>query len=270
MRLHRATFVVALAIALISTRDAAAFTPETRALVIERATKLLPDALRRQFTRHARSLYRGALEGIDETGPGHSALDPGDGDAALARAVADATAAVDERLPMREVALRFGRIARVCTDLSFPLHVGPDDPREAALYLDYARFIESRLDRIRVTFAGFEDPRLAQGDIEGFAREVALRARRDYDGIIRSYHPEGRRSVSADFDDRSVAFASASLEVSLAVTATARAWVYAWHEANGDLEGSLVRSRKQPFGPRQAVEPEARAVIEQAEEEKRQ
>lgn len=245
------TLLLAFLLALVSmgTENAYAFTPKTRALVVERATSLMPHALRRQMKRHSRALYSGALEGVDLVGPGHAALDPGRADQELAAAIDEVTLAIESRQPMREIARRFGRVARLTSDLSFALHVGPSDPRESGFYLDYARFVESRLSRIRVTFDGFADPRLARGDVPAFARAVGERARRDYDGIVRSYHPEGRRSVSADFDDRSIAFASASLEVSLAVTATAKAWIFAWHRANGDLAGAHVASPDAPFGP---------------------
>ena len=228
---------------------ALAFSPGTRALIVHRAMTLMPDALERQMARHARSLYRGALDGVEQLGPGYHALDPGDADLRLERAVVDAVRALDEQRPMREVVARFGRIARVASDLAFALNVGPDDPREADFYGDFARFVESRQDRIRITFGGFSDPWLARDDIRGFGRSVAASARRDYGAILASYHPPGRERLPGDFDDRSVAFAAASLELSLAVTATARAWLYAWHRAHGDLQGAPIEDPSEPFGP---------------------
>ncbi|RMG42402.1 MAG: hypothetical protein D6718_13955 [Acidobacteria bacterium] len=102
-----------------------------------------------------------------------------------------------------------------------------------------------------MTFDGFADPHLAAGDPVAFGRSIAAKARRDYEGILRSFFPEGRRPTAADFDDRSIPFAAASLEVSLAVGATAKAWLYAWHRAHGDLEGAPLGAggKANPFEP---------------------
>jgi hypothetical protein len=240
---------VFVALALCACPDAWAFTPRTRVLIVQRALTLMPDSVQTQMKRHARPLFRGALEGAEEIGPeGVDVLDPGAGDETLEAAVSSAVAALDRQEPMAEVAREMGAIARAATDLSFALNVGPSDPREKSLYMAYARFVESRHERIVVTFGGFPHPELAEGDLRGFAQSVAAEARRDYAGILRSYYPEGRSSVPGDFDDRSVAFATASLGISRAVTATARAWLYAWHRAHGDLAGSPGITGDHPFG----------------------
>lgn len=236
-------------LALCACPEAWAFTPRTRVLIVQRALTLMPDAVQTQMKRHARPLFRGALEGTEEIGEeGLSAFDPGRGDEELEQAVGRAVAALDRQAPMAEVAAEMGAIARRAADLAFPLNVGPSDPREKSLYLAYARFVESRHERIVVTFGGFRQPELARDDLRGFAMSLADEARRDYAGILRSYFPEGRASVPGDFDDRSVAFATASLGVSRAVTATARAWLYAWHRAHGDLAGSPGIAGDHPFG----------------------
>lgn len=220
-----------------STADA--FTSRTRAEIVSRAVTLMPSSLQRQMRRHSRALYSGALEGMQEgEGSGAHASGPGSAAQRLSRSVGRVTAMIAEQRAMREIVSELGRVSHAATDLAFALNVGPDDPREAGIYGDFSQFIEDRLPRIRVTFDGFADPNLERGDVAGFAASVASRARRDYEGILRSYHPEGREATPQDFDDRSVAFAAASLEVSLAVTATARAWLYAWHNANGDLGGA--------------------------------
>ena len=238
-----------LVLALSTGSDASAFTPRTRALIVQRALTLMPDAVQTQLKRHARPLFAGALAGAEAIGPeGLESLDPGAGDVALERAISETVAALDGQESMGAVARRMGAIARAATDLSFALNVGPGDPREESCYLAYARFVESRHDRIVVTFDGFSNQALAEGDVGAFARQVAARARLDYEGVLRSYHPEGRESVPGDFDDRSVAFATASLGISRAVTATAQAWLYAWYVAHGDLEGSPGIEKAHPFG----------------------
>ena len=263
-----------LVLASLCAGDALAFTPRTRVLIVQRALTLMPDSVQTQMKRHARPLFRGALAGTETVGAeGLDALDPGLGDEALEEAIEGVVSALDSQASMAEVAAEMGAIARATTDLSFALNVGPSDPRENSFYLSYARFVESRHGRIVVTFGGFEDPALAGGDPRGFARSVAEQARRDYAGVLRSYFPEGRASVAGDFDDRSVAFATASLGVSRAVTATARAWLYAWYRAHGDLAGSPGIDGEAPFGepvvPRTTREKPSEASDRRTQEERR-
>jgi len=228
------------AVTLAATGSARGFTPRTRAFIVHRALALLPPALARQLSRHEDALVAGALAdwSRDAEGTGPHALDPGTADEELARRIDEAVALLDRHAPMREVARAFGRIAHAVADLSFALDVGPDDPREASFYGEFARYVEEQAPRVRLVFPGWTDPHLARDDVRGFARAIAARARRDYDGILRSYHPEGRDPLPQDFDERSIAFAAASLELSLAVTATARAFLYAWYRAHGDLAGA--------------------------------
>ncbi len=219
---------------------AAAFgcTPKVRAEVVRRATTLMPPALAQQLTRQERHLRAGALEGLPEAGGLPSALDPGDADAQLAAAVDEAARLLDAQASMAAVAHAFGRIARHATDLSYALHVGPHDPRAASIGGPFCRYVEEKLPKMRLTFGGYVDDDLASRDPRAFGRRVARDARRDYAGILRSYFPEGRRPGAQDFDDRSVAFGSASIETSLALTSVARAWLYAWSRAGGDVTGT--------------------------------
>ncbi|UCF69214.1 MAG: hypothetical protein JSV80_08020, partial [Acidobacteriota bacterium] len=98
---------------------------------------------------------------------------------------------------------------------------------------------------------------LADDRLSAYARRVAESARRDYDAILRSYYPEGRDATAHDFDERSVAFAAASLGVSRAVSATAKSWLYAWHRAHGDLAGTPLIDplpRSNPFASAEQAE----------------
>ncbi len=234
--LLRPVCLAALALLPACAPPAAACTPKVRAEVLRRALKLMPPALARQLTRHERELKDGALRGTDLVPV--QALEPGTHDADLAALVASAKQLLDSQAPMSEVARTFGAIARASFDLSFALNVGPHDERDAAIYGPFCTYVEQKLPRIATTFSGYENDELARGDVAAFARQTARIARRDYPGILNSYFPPGRKALPQDFDDRSVAFASASLEVSLALTTTARSWLYAWNEAQGDLTGT--------------------------------
>lgn len=239
---------------LLAGEPCAAFTPKTRAEITRRAIPLMPDALERQLRRHAETLYRAALRRPTEgPAPGIEPLNVGRSAKRLSGAVDRAVAAVDGQRPMVELVAQLGRAARVVQDLSLATHLGPFDERHQSFHRQYARYVESRLPRIRFVFRGFANPHLANGDLEAFARRLAQHSRRDYPAVVRSYFPEGRERSAQDFDDRSVAFAVASLSVSRAVTATARVWLAAWHRAHGDLTGAarLPHGRlSDPFGSR--------------------
>lgn len=234
----RSAWCVAALIAPMAISPATAFTPTTRALIVQRALSLMPPALARQLEKHHDALHAGAQEGLADEGVRRQALDPGDADRQLVRAVERAIKQLEKHGTMEEFARALGRVAQLGTDLSFALNVGPDDPREAEFFDDYARFVESKSAKFALTFGGYADPNLAQDDVAGFARRLGERARRDYDGIVRSYFPAGRERRAGDFDERSVAFACASLETSLAITSVAQLWLYVWYRCGGDLTGT--------------------------------
>jgi hypothetical protein len=218
-----------------------AFTPKTRLEIVERSKTLMPPGLRRQLQRHERALLLACLEPLKHgEGSGLHALGPegGGADQALARAVEDAVALIDSRASFAEVATAFGLVAHLATDLAYPLNVSDADPVEETYYHEFSEFVDSRLDRIPLVWEGWYDPSLARRDVVGFARRAADRSRRDYELIGRAYHPEGRPSLPQDFDDRSTAFAAASLSFSRAVANTSRAWMYIWTRAHGDRTGT--------------------------------
>ncbi len=236
---RRVVWVLLVLVALgACPRTAAACTPAVRAEILRRVVLMMPPSLAGQLKRHERELQSGALDDVRHGGVVYSSIEPGEGDRLLVQSIRETTRLIDNQAPMSEVARSFGEVARRAADLSFALYVGPHDPRSAEIQGDFCTYVERKLPKIAFTFAGYVDDDLARSDLDAFARNTAALARRDYPGILRSYFPEGRRPVPQDFDDRSVAFASASLEVSLALTRTARAWLFAWNEAHGDLTGT--------------------------------
>jgi hypothetical protein len=244
---------VALALALATPAPTPAFSPASRTELAQRAISLMPPSLARQLHKHEQRLLQGVLEGMERCdGTGAHGAATGEAEARLATAVAETMAMIDRRERMADVAQSFGRVAHAAADLAFALNAGPDDPREATFYREFALYVERMFPKMRLTFAGWADPDLARRDVQAFARRTAALAQRDAEAIARSYYPEGRARTAQDFDERSVAFAAASLEASLALTATSRAWLYAWWRAHGDLAGTphldpgLVHN---PFAP---------------------
>ncbi len=229
----------ALACLLLGPRPAAAFSPATRTELVKRAITLMPPSLARQLKKHERALLEGALEGMEQcNGTGAHGAAPGNADARLVSAIDETVALIDRRERMADVARSLGRVAHAAIDLSFALNSGPDDPRERSYYREFALYVEKSLPKVRLTFPGWTDDDLGRRDLPGFARRTTAAARRDAAAIAGSYYPEGRSRSPQDFDDRSVAFAAASLEASLALSTTAKAWLYAWWSAHGDLAGT--------------------------------
>jgi hypothetical protein len=234
-------FVLAavLAVTLVALPPAVAFSPATRTELAKRAITLMPPSLARQLRKHQQPLLEGALDGMEHcNGTGSHGAAPGEAEARLAAAVGETVAMIDRRERMADVARSLGRVAHAAADLSFALNSGPSDPREASFYREFALYVEKVLPKVRLTFPGWADDDLVRRDVPAFARRTAAAARRDAEAIARSYYPEGRSRTAQDFDERSVAFASASLEASLALTTTARAWLYAWWGAHGDIAGT--------------------------------
>ena len=234
-----AVTAAALSLALLAPPPVAAFSPATRTELVKRAITLMPPSLARQLHKHQQRLLQGALEGMEQcNGTGAHGTAPGDAEARLAAAIDDVVARIDRRERMADVAQALGRVAHAAADLSFALNSGPGDPREASYYREFALYVEKVLPKVRLTFPGWADDDLAKRDAPAFARRTAAAARRDAEAIARSYYPEGRSRSAQDFDERSVAFAAASLEASLALSSTAKAWLYAWWRAHGDLAGT--------------------------------
>lgn len=236
--------------------SAAGFSPAVKSDVARRALTLMPPALQRIVERH-----RAELEAGLSTPAGSPPAE------ALAPAIEQVVASLNRRAPMAEVVRHLGRLAAVSADLAWALEARDADPRTGKIAADFRRYVENRLDRMAVTFDGFADPALAQADLPGFARAVSARAARDLPSILLSYFPEGRARLPEDFDERSLAFGAASLEVSLALTATARTWLFAWQKAGGDLTGTwsaVPLSRDNPFASQPTPERPAPAGRERS------
>lgn len=218
---------------------ARAFTPEVRLTIVRRAIKLMPPSLAHQLQRHRLDLEQAALSGIDrQPNAPMQLLDPNQAGRQIEALVQEGARLVARQAPMAELARVLGAIAQATTDLAFAFNLGPDDPRRAAAYPEFCRYVEAKLPRLAFTFSGWPDDALAQADFVGFAQATAAQASRDLDGLMRSYYPEGRRPTAQDFDERSIPFAAAALESSLAMTATAKAWLAVWFRAGGDLTGT--------------------------------
>ncbi len=215
---------------------ASAWSPRTRAQMIDEAVSLMPASLRLAVEHRREPLLRGMLEPMtSEDGPAHRPpWQGGTVDAEIAARAKALAAAVESAAPFDEVARSFGALAHFVADAGFP--PGAAGAPGAARYADFSAFCESRRPRIPLVFYGWNDADLARGDFAGFGRRVLERARAEFPTLERAYEAAGTPPDPAAFDDRSVPFAVASLSYSNTVTDIARAWLAAWRVAHGDTE----------------------------------
>ena len=221
---------------LATLEPARAWTAPTRMRMVDEAVRLMPPSLRVALEHQREPLMRGALEPMTaEDGPSHRPpWQGGQLDREIVARMNALALASAEMKSFREVARRFGELAHFVADASFPPGAA-GEPGEAR-YHDFAKYCESRLDRIPLVFWGHDDPDLVADGPQGFATDVMGQARREDRELSRAYSLAGDPPDPAAFDDRSVPFAIASLSYTRSVTHIVRAWLTAWGQASGDLK----------------------------------
>ncbi len=234
MRIPRIPCLVLL-LPLVAAEPARAWTAPTRMRMVDEAVRLMPPSLRVALERQREHLIRGALEPmIAEDSKAHRPpWHGGDLDAAIVARMDALTLAAAEMKSFRDVARRFGELAHFVADAAFP--PGAAGEPGVARYQDFAKYCESRLDRIPLVFWGHDDLPIAADGPRAFATEVLRQARAEDQDLARAYSMAGDPPDPAAFDDRSVPFAVASLSYTRSVTSIVRAWLGAWGKASGDL-----------------------------------
>lgn len=230
------------AVVLAARGELLAFSSDGRSKITEDALRLAPPALGRQLARHRPSLLRGA-----RTAP--TAGSVGDAGERIAKDVDRIVGMIDTHKPFRRISEALGRLAGVVAALNNPLwgESVAERSRDAATF---SGFFADRMDRFPLVFVGYDGFPLDQRDISGFPAAIRARYEGDRETLHRAYHPpDGRPVVPADFDDRSVPFAIASLAYSRAVNDVAHVWIHVWRRANGDLAGTPYLTAALPKDP---------------------
>ncbi len=237
----------ALAAAALAAGPAAAWTPRTRARMVDEAVTLLPASLRLALEHHRDPLLRGALEGMaHEDAPSHR---PAAAGGSLENEIAHRSDALVRAIrtsrSFDDIARAFGELAHAVQDAGFPPNGSPEGGPH---YRHFSDFVESRSEKIPLVFYGHGDEDLARGDAAAFARRMVADAREQDGRLARVYAVAGDPPDPAAFDDRSIPFAIASLSYSRTVTDVVRAWLSAWERAHGDLHRTPYRepSRERP------------------------
>jgi len=222
----RAIVAALLALAAV---PACAWSPSTQRAIAVEAARRLPSPWNVQLVRHAEDLMAGALEPFSERDPARH-LRNADGRGHLDRVVREevesALAAVASGRSWSEVARQLGRLSHYAADASFPLNASADDPAERRYFADFALYAESARSRFALVTYAAERPPASAAEVDRLVAQALLRSRNLYPAVGREYRRIGWAVGRERFDDRSTAFAAASLGYSHAVSDVARLFRY--------------------------------------------
>ena len=232
--LHRALLALALLVAVPEKVDA--WKPATQQAIAGEAAALAPPDLARLLHRHREEFLRGALEPLSDDDAGRHMKNV-DGSGALDQAIAaEMTAAIDlirRHRPFAEVVRRLGRLSHYVADANLPLNTANTDPREGAYFRDFLDYADSARTRFAVVFYGLGPEWRSPRDVDFWTRATLARGRKLYPAIGGEYRRIGAIDGRRSFDDRSTAFAVASISYSHAVSDVARALRHVWLAAGG-------------------------------------
>ena len=232
-----------------------AWTPESQRVIAELGVRFAPPDLYRQVARNPQSYFLGVDQPFQDPAL-RGDVAPNELDTRLRRAVEEAILALRAPRPFNEIVYRLGIVAHYVAAANNPLHVDRRDPEERRYYSDYLRYLQSVEPRVKVVFYGFR-PHLAEADlVDGLLAESLGRGRELYPIVGREYRRIGFRSGLGSFDDRSTAYAVASLAYSHAVSDIAEVLRYIWLAGGGiDARASVhLRGHGVILLPRRAPE----------------
>jgi hypothetical protein len=247
-----------LAAAMV-TAPAHAWTEASRAHILKRAVRLMPESLRQMMRAYQKELLEGMLApGSPEDQPEHWQHPRGDYGSAARKAEEEAralVAAVERHEPLKQVTRRFGALAHWVADVNDPLHTADRDPNLKNYYRDYQSYLQESLPRFPLVFLGYRAPTLTARGPGHYLLESSARSGEYAESIRRAYHPDGSRISAEAFDERSLAFGVGSLSYSNAVNDIMRVWLWTWEASHGDTTNT-------PY-PLEPAAPESPAATEE-------
>jgi hypothetical protein len=199
------------------------------------AARLVPPDFYRQIEKHWQPYLDGVLAPFrDRDGMLHQANPDGTGrlEEVLALEVERTIEYIRNHRPFRDIVEQAGVVVHYSNDLHNPLNCSADDPDEGDYFADFLDYLESARPRVVLVFHGTE-PALDRGDLERFVAGALQRCRDHYPLIGAEYRRVGKLPGRRYFDDRSTAFAVASLAHSRAVTDAALLLRHIWITAGG-------------------------------------
>jgi hypothetical protein len=138
--------------------------------------------------------------------------------------------------PMASVIERLGVIVHLVADANNPFHAANHDARLNASQRDFESYFERRLTKFPTVFYGLD----RRFRLSPYLDRTFSRSANFYPLLREEYFRSGIRRTSESFDDRSTAFAVASISYSRAVTDVVNIYYYIWKEAGGDVRSAAV------------------------------
>jgi hypothetical protein len=210
--------------------------------VAEDSLRLLPPSLQEVVEPYKDAIIEGAAEplSLHKKSKRHTydtTTGKGDLIEESLKAVEEGIKLVEQQKPFSEVARQLGLMCHLAVDLADPLRASNEDPREAEIAEDFAAFSVRQKEKFRPFFHGYPPQFLSKG-LEPFLKRFSDHSRTFYPILLRAYYPDEKRVSSKAFDERSTAFGIASVGYSQALLTTGTMWVYFWHHAHGDMNGT--------------------------------
>jgi len=213
---------------------AQAWTPAADARIAKKGADLAPPDLRMLIERFNGDYQRGIERARQEEDNGthrEGALRK-----RLERETTDIASAIRKGDPMPNVVERLGGLAHLVGDANNPFHARDDDGRLNGSQDDYERYFERRMPKFPTVFYGLT-PNFR---LPAYLDKTFARSAKFYPLVGEEYFRGGSRHTSAEFDDRSTAFAIAAVSYSRAVTDLVNLYYFIWKEAGGDVRAAAV------------------------------
>jgi hypothetical protein len=169
-------------------------------------------------------------------------------DGVIASEISSTIRAIEAHRPFAEVMQRLGRVSHYVADLNLPLNTANVDRDERRYFRDFLDYVETARPRFAVVFYGVGSEWRNGGDVDLWTRRTLARGRKLYPSIGDEYRRIGMAPGNVAFDDRSTAFAVASLSYSHALSDVSRAFRYIWLTAGGgDPRATLALEPERMF-----------------------
>ena len=214
---------------------ALAWSPGSQAEIATEAARLVPPDFYRQIEKHWQAYMDGVVAPFrDRDAMLHQANPGGSGrlEEVLALEVERTVQYIRDHRPFKDIVEQAGVVVHYSTDLHNPLNCSSADADEGQYFADFAHYLESARPRVALVFHGTE-PTLDGGNVKRFVADVLSRCRGHYPLVGAEYRRIGKLPGRRYFDDRSTAFAVASLAYSRAVTDGALLLRHIWIRAGG-------------------------------------
>jgi hypothetical protein len=219
---------------------ASAWTPAADARIAKKSAALAPPDLRMLIERFEPDYKRGLeLAANDEGSESHRyLLRSGSGRLRdrIQKETAGTIAMIRKGDAMQDVVERLGGLAHYVADANNPFHVADDDARVSGSKTDFNGYFERRISKFPTVFYGLEARYSPTASLD----RTFARSARFYPLLREEYLRGGKLRTSADFDDRSTAFAIAAISYSRSVTDLVNLYYYIWKEAGGDVRSAAV------------------------------